>query len=189
MAGDEVHSSGSTQEIVELAEALSAHVYGSSAAEFAFSHSARALAGQYAHHRQRNRQHHQCLRCRIYHRRQKPDHHFVQRGRGYSGDLRGVSALGGYARAWPHLCHSPFGDGDIKLSLHELLPKLKQRLIASTLAHQRLLVTARDEREKEWQQQEERLAAERLRPALSPMVAAGKSSDPFRRVPPSLMRR
>ena len=62
--------------------------------------------------------------------------------------------------------------GDIKLSLHELLPKLKQRLIASTLAHQRLLVAARDEREKEWQQQEERLAAERLRPALSPMVAA-----------------
>ncbi len=30
VAGDEVHSSGSTQEIVQLAEALSAHVYGSS---------------------------------------------------------------------------------------------------------------------------------------------------------------
>ncbi len=30
VAGDEVHSSGSTQEIVQLAEALGAHVYGSS---------------------------------------------------------------------------------------------------------------------------------------------------------------
>lgn len=37
--------------------------------------------------------------------------------------------------------------GDIKLSLHELLPKLKQRLIASTLAHQRLLVGQRRTRE------------------------------------------
>ncbi len=33
--GMKFHSSGSTQEIVQLAEALGAHVYGSSAAEFA----------------------------------------------------------------------------------------------------------------------------------------------------------
>jgi benzoylformate decarboxylase len=43
---------------------------------------------------------------------------------------------------------------------------------ASKLTHQRLLKAARAEREKEWQLQEERLAAERLRPAISPMVAA-----------------
>jgi benzoylformate decarboxylase len=44
--------------------------------------------------------------------------------------------------------------------------------VASKLTHQRLLKAARAEREKEWQLQEERLAAERLRPAISPMVAA-----------------
>ena len=173
VAGDEVHSSGSTQEIVQLAEALGAHVYGSSwplNLPFPTQHAlwrgnmpttANEIASV----------------VNAY------DAVFIIGGRSL------ITILYSEGEAIPETCavYQLSADmhelgrtyatrlsvmGDIKLSLHELLPKLEQRRVASKLTHQRLLKAARAEREKEWQLQEERLAAERLRPAISPMVAA-----------------
>lgn len=173
VAGDEVHSSGSTQEIVQLAEALGAHVYGSSwplNLPFPTQHAlwrgnkpttANEIASV----------------VNAY------DAVFIIGGRSL------ITILYSEGEAIPETCavYQLSADmnelgrtyatrlsvmGDIKLSLKELLPKLEQRRVASKLTHQRLLKAARAEREKEWQLQEERLAAERLRPAISPMVAA-----------------
>ena len=148
VAGDEVHSSGSTQEIVELAEALSAHVYGSSwPLNLPFPTQHALWRGNMP-----------TTASEIASIVNAYDAVFIIGGRSLITILYSegeaipatcaVYQLGGYARAWPHLCHSPFGDGgDIKLSLHEL-PLLTAPEFASTLAHQRLLA-ARDEREKE----------------------------------------
>lgn len=173
VAGDEVHSSGSTQEIVQLAEALGAHVYGSSwPLNLPFPTQHALWRGNMP-----------TTASEIASIVNAYDAVFIIGGRSL------ITILYSEGEAIPATCavYQLSADmhelgrtyatrlsvmGDIKLSLHELLPKLEQRLIANTLAHQQLLVAARDEREKEWQLQEERLAAERLRPALSPMVAA-----------------
>ncbi|WP_273960800.1 thiamine pyrophosphate-binding protein [Enterobacter kobei] len=173
VAGDEVHSSGSTPEIVQLAENLGAHVYGSSwplNLPFPTQHAlwrgnmpttASEIAGI----------------VNAY------DAVFIIGGRSL------ITILYSEGDAIPGSCavYQLSADmnelgrtyatrlsvmGDIKLSLQALLPMLEQRLVAGKLIHQQLLKTARSEREKEWQQQEERLSAERLRSAISPMVAA-----------------
>jgi benzoylformate decarboxylase len=184
VAGDEVHSSGSTQEIVQLAEALGAHVYGSSwplNLPFPTQHAlwrgnmpttAKEIASV----------------VNAY------DAVFIIGGRSL------ITILYSEGEAIPETCavYQLSADmnelgrtyatrlsvmGDITLSLKELLPKLEQRRVASKLTHQRLLKAARAEREKEWQLQEERLAAERLRPAISPMVAA---YEVIKSVPPGI---
>jgi benzoylformate decarboxylase len=173
VAGDEVHSSGSTQEIVQLAEALSAHVYGSSwplNLPFPTQHALwrgnmPTTAGEIA------------SVINAY------DAVFIIGGRSL------IAILYSEGEAIPESCavYQLSADmnelgrsyatrlsvmGDIKLSLHDLLPRLDQHRAASKLLHQQLLAQAREERENEWRQQEERLTAERLRPAISPMVAA-----------------
>lgn len=173
VAGDEVHSSGSTPEIVQLAETLSAHVYGSSwPLNLPFPTQHALWRGNMP-----------TTASEIASIVNAYDAVFIIGGRSL------ITILYSEGDAIPGSCavYQLSADmnelgrtyatrlsvmGDIKLSLRELLPKLEQRLLASTLTHQRLLIAARDEREKEWQQQEERLSAERLRPTIAPMVAA-----------------
>lgn len=182
VAGDEVHSSGSTQEIVRLAETLGAHVYGSSwplNLPFPTQHAlwrgnmpttAREIAGI----------------VNAY------DAVFIIGGRSL------ITILYSEGEAIPDTCavYQLSADmnelgrtyatrlsvmGDIKLSLNALVPQLEQRLVANHVRRQRLLTEALSEREKEWQEQEARLAAERLRPEISPMVAA---YEVIRAIPP-----
>lgn len=173
VAGDEVHSSGSTPEIVQLAETLSAHVYGSSwPLNLPFPTQHALWRGNMP-----------TTASEIASIVNAYDAVFIIGGRSlitilYSeGDaIPGSCAVYQLSADMNELGRTYATQlsvmGDIKLSLRELLPKLEQRLLASTLTHQRLLIAASDEREKEWQQQEERLSAERLRPTIAPMVAA-----------------
>ncbi|WP_368544874.1 thiamine pyrophosphate-binding protein [Enterobacter soli] len=182
VAGDEVHSSGSTQEIVRLAETLGAHVYGSSwplNLPFPTQHAlwrgnmpttANEIAGI----------------VNAY------DAVFIIGGRSL------ITILYSEGEAIPDTCavYQLSADmnelgrtyatrlsvmGDIKLSLNALVPQLEQRLVANHVRRQRLLTEALSEREKEWQEQEARLAAERLSPEISPMVAA---YEVIRAIPP-----
>lgn len=184
MAGDEVHSSGSTPEIVQLAEALGAHVYGSSwPLNLPFPTQHALWRGNMP-----------TTASEIASIVNAYDAVFIIGGRSL------ITILYSEGDAIPGSCavYQLSADmnelgrtyatrlsvmGDIKLSLKALLPLLQQRLVAGKLTHQRLLKTARAEREKEWQLQEERLAAERLRPAISPMVAA---YEVIKAVPPGV---